>query len=160
VLIERTLEVLRRSWENPETRYPHTVINAMLLCDKLGLNYPPWLRALAAKFPVKMGRGVAYEVGKVVFRPRRAGSRLGRPSDKAEIRAAAERQLRRGDPRMNREQFAKKLRGDVFPFRDEDDPPAVRTVMDYLSSPLSLWRKYVVEPNKLRSRRRARKNKT
>jgi len=157
--IEQKLEMLHQVWEvgQPGIRAKHdpgVAEAAMWFCDDIGRPRPGWLQKLAAKFPIDMGR-VNVDQGKVIFKRKHktADSRLGRPSYQTEVRTAAERQLRRGDPGMDRDQFAKQLRNRLFP-SPEDESPTWRTVRDHISSPPSLWRKYVVEPRKPHPRRR------
>jgi hypothetical protein len=156
VLIEQKLEKLRRAWE--AKRDPGVVVDAMWLCDTVKWPRPSWLEQAAPKFAqgqaVDMGRVDVGEVGKVIFRRKHkhAGSRLGRRSFKLEVRTAAERELRRGDPGIDLEPYAKRLRDRSFPSHDEDEPPTRRTVMDYISSRPSLWTRYVKPRNRRRQR--------
>jgi hypothetical protein len=153
-LIEQKLEELRCVWETK--RDPRVVVDAMWLCDTVKRPRPLWLEQAAPKFAkgqaVNMGRLDVGEVGKVIFR-RRTGSRLGRRSYKSEVRTAAERELRRGDPGMDLEPYAKQLRSRLYPSQDEDEPPTLRTVIDHIGSRPSLWAKYV-KPRKPRKRGR------
>jgi hypothetical protein len=161
-LIAQKLKALRQAWQ--ATRDPRIVVDAIWLVDILQLPRPPWLNQAAPEFAkgqaVDMGLVDINESGKVIFRRKHkhAGSRLGRPSHKSEVRAAAERQLRRADPGMSRDQFAEQLRDRLYPFA-KDTPPTWRTVRDYISSPPSLWTKYVVEPRKPHPHRRGRNKK-
>jgi hypothetical protein len=145
-LIEQKLEQLRRGWE--VKRDPGVVVNAKWMCDQLRLAYPPWLREVAAKFPVDMGKVsiTGIKAGKVILRPARklTGVSLGRPSDEDDVRAAVENEFaRRGrPPGITLPQYAKRFRARHFPGRPEDEAPTWRTVMDYISKRPSLWKKY------------------
>ena len=147
--IEQKLEMLHQVWEvgQPGIRAKHdpgVVVDAMRFCDDIGWPHPPWLQKLAAKFPIEMG-GVNVDQGKVIFRRKHktADSVLGRESYKTEVREAAERELMRGYPGMDLEPYAESLRRRLYPGRDEDEPPTLRTMVDHISSRPSLWEQYV-----------------
>jgi hypothetical protein len=148
--IEQKLEMLHQVWEvgQPGIRAKHdpgVAEAAMWLCDYIGWPRPPWLQKLAAKFPVDMGRVDVGEAGKVIFRRKRksADSRLGRRSYKTEVRKEAQRELKRGYPGMDLASYAKWLRSRLYPDRDEDEPPTLRTMVDHISSRPSLWERHV-----------------
>jgi hypothetical protein len=148
--IEQRLEGLRRIWEDgqPGIRAKHdpqVVDAAVWFCDDIGWPKPPWLAKLAAKFPSKKVSADA-KVGDVItyFREH-TDSRKGRPpADEVNIRAFAEQDLkRRGDPGMGLDEYAKEVRGRLFPEKPDDEPPTCRTVKDIIGRRPSLWQKYV-----------------
>jgi hypothetical protein len=147
-LIKRKLEGLRSAWET--THDPCLIVDAMWLCRECGYRRPSWLREVAPKHAIDMGRVNADVYGWVW---EKKNEPIGRPSPESIFRAEAKALLRDGLPTgryfgMTKPEFAGEL---VKWARQEHQIEAEpSTVAGYISD---LWREYVVEPRKLRRRK-------